>query len=128
MSHAMCHVSQPQAQTLSLLNHPVCTVSCFAKKPKTVKKKSNCKKNIETTKTENVWRYAKVSNILLDQKYPVHWEAEFLRWHTHIDRHTTHGHCNLETESADSLKTIYNLGDMSFVPTQHIVYKNNLTN
>ena len=40
--------------------------------------------------------YANISGTLFDQKSSVHREAGFPRWYTH----TTHGHQNLESESA----------------------------
>ena len=35
-------------------------------------------------KHKNVNSYANINDILFDQKSPVHWEAGFPRWHTHI--------------------------------------------
>ena len=51
-----------------------------------------------------------MSDILFDQKSPVHSEAALPRWQTQTHRHMTHGHRNLETELAQgalSVKTDY---------------------
>ena len=40
------------------------------------------------------------------QRSQVHREARFPQWHTHTDRHTTHGHRNLQTELAQRANSV----------------------
>ena len=98
LSAVSCHQrKQPQTCTNNLLTPPLCTVGWFAKTPKP-KKKRRRKKSLIQQKSKNIQRYANISNTLFNQNTPVHREAGFPRWHTQT--HTTDGHRNLETKSA----------------------------
>ena len=43
--------------------------------------------------------YTNISDMLFDQKSPVHWEAGFPQWRIQAHTQTTHRHCNLEANS-----------------------------
>ena len=61
--------------------------------------------------------------MLFNQKSPVHREAGFLQWHTQTHTHTTSGHRNLETESAqraDSAKIEQTLALCCFFVSQKV--------
>ena len=53
-----------------------------------------------------IQRYANISDMLFDQKSPVQREALFPRWHTQTHTDTTHGHRDLETESAQCANSV----------------------
>ena len=52
-------------------------------------------------KKQNFYSYENIIDTLFDQKSPAHQEAGFPQW----NKQTTYGHCDLETESANSVKT-----------------------
>ena len=92
----MCHMS-------CVMCHVLCVTGHLSTAKNTTKFQNA--KNIETTKTRKVQRHANISDMLFNQKSPVHREMGFPRWHTQ----TTSGHCDLETESAqwaNSVKTL----------------------
>ena len=63
---------------------------------------------IETTKAkkQKLQSYANIRDTILDQKSPFHGEAVFPRLHTQTNKHTTSGHCNLETEQAQMAESV----------------------
>ena len=88
MSMVTCHLHiQPEPQSLHLLTLPLCTIGFFVKTKKSI-----------SFKHKEIF-----------QMSPVHCEAGFQNG-THKHIHTTDGHGNLETESAqwaNSVRTMF---------------------
>ena len=98
VSRVTCHLSLTPTATATdpPANSPIMHSRLVCEDPNILIRQ----KIFEMAKPKTFKGYANISDTLFDQKSPVHREAGFLRWHTHTDRHKTHGHCNLEAELA----------------------------
>ena len=105
MSGVMCHLScvtcrmSPVTCHLSLMptatatdrppaNFPIIHSRLVCKDQKQ-NKNQNTRNLLNNKNPNNVKRYANISNMLFDQKSPVHWEGGFPRWHRQTYRQLT---------------------------------------